>query len=51
MATDLIATVVPVVVRLVGVILVIGACYVVLTGLRDVLCLLIQGDDYWKKPG
>jgi hypothetical protein len=48
MIGDLIVTWVPVLVRLLGVILVVGAGVVLLAGLRDLLCLLIKGADYWK---
>jgi hypothetical protein len=48
MITDLIVTWVPVLVRLLGGILVVGAGLVLLAGLRDLLCLLIKGADNWK---
>jgi hypothetical protein len=48
MITDLIVTWVPVLVRLLGGILVVGAALVLLAGLRDLLCLFIKGADNWK---
>jgi hypothetical protein len=48
MITDLIVTWVPVLVRLLGGILVVGAALVLLAGLRDLLCLFVRGGDYWK---